>query len=72
MNEVSTGFIRDCIDKKTKVVVYTTNGFMLHGEIKKQDTLAIVINSHSNKGQNTLVDKLVFKNAISTIEPIMK
>lgn len=56
-------YITECINNKCNVVVYVTNGFQLRGSIVEDCGDSIVIKSNGKK-------KLIFKNAISTIEPV--
>lgn len=56
-------FIDECINARKEVAVYITNGFKISGIIVHDFTDYIVIKSCGKK-------KMVYKHAISTIEPV--
>ena len=56
-------YIDECINARKEVKVYVTNGFQLTGVIMHDFEDYIVIKSCGKK-------KLVYKHAISTIEPV--
>lgn len=55
--------IQQLFANHTKVRVYITNGFQLVGVIDDQDENAIILESGGKR-------KLIYKHAISTIEPV--
>ncbi len=48
--------------KKIPVIIYLMNGFQLKGIVTGFDNFTIILNSNGN-------NKLIYKHAISTIEP---
>lgn len=58
-------YIEECVRSGHKVRLYTTNGFQIVGTLVHEDSDTVVIHAD---GRN----KLVFKRAISTIEPFEK
>ena len=56
-------FINQLINGRTTVKVIVTNGFQLRGRIVDQSDKAIII----RRGDK--VERLIYKHAISTIEP---
>ena len=50
---------------KITVTIYLTNGFQIKGKVSGFDNFTIIINSNDK-------DKLIYKHAISTIEPAKK
>ena len=56
-------YINDMINNMTNVRVYTINGYQLRGRIMDQSSDVLIIKADK-------VEKLVYKHAISTIEPV--
>lgn len=56
-------FLGDCLTKKTKVIVFTTNGFQIRGVILSFDETVIVFRREDGK------TPMVYHSAISTIVP---
>ena len=48
--------------KNITVTVYLTNGFQLKGKVVGFDNFTVILNNNNN-------NKLIYKHAISTIEP---
>lgn len=55
-------FIERVMKEKTMVNIITTNGFQMRGKIVENDLAYVVVNVGK-------VEKMVYKHAISTIEP---
>ena len=56
-------YINDMINQRTNVRIYTTNGYQLRGRILDQSSNAIIMKVDK-------VERLIYKHAISTIEPV--
>ena len=56
---VQDTFLEEAKRQQTSVVLYVTNGFQIRGTIANYDEVSILIDKQ----------KLVFKRALSTIEP---
>ena len=56
-------YINDLINRLTNVRVYTINGYQLRGRIVDQSSNAIIMKVDK-------VERLIYKHAISTIEPV--
>ena len=56
-------FINDLINSRANARVITINGFQIRGRIVEQNAEAVIIKADK-------VEKLVYKHAISTIEPV--
>lgn len=58
-------YINQLINSRANARVITINGFQIHGRIVDQNAEAVIIKANK-------VEKLVFKHAISTIEPVVE
>ena len=55
-------FIEECVTLCVDVVLYTTNGYQMHGKIVDESDTYIVFKENGKR-------KMVYKHAISTIAP---
>lgn len=58
--QVQQEFITSAMNAKTRMDIFTINGFRLHGIIREVDDYTILLDDHGKK-------QLVYKSAISTI-----
>lgn len=65
-SQVQDRFLTSLVESGNDVVVYTINGFQVHGVIREFDEYVVVVVNSDNKPQ------MVYKSAISTIIPSVK
>lgn len=63
---VQDRFLTSLVEKQDDVVVYTINGFQVHGRIKEFDEYVVLVVNSEGKHQ------MVYKSAVSTIVPVSK
>lgn len=61
---LSNEYLNDLVDDKTKVKIYCVNGAVVDGIVVVNFDDSVIVHSGGR-------DKLVFKHAISTVDPIM-
>lgn len=58
--QVQNAFIANAIEKKTRMELFTINGYRLKGIIREVDDYTLLVDDHGKQ-------QLVYKSAISTI-----